>query len=190
MPARSWVAAALLAAARGACAAAPATQSGDQAFASYAFASEFGTGIYELNGRSLQIYRIPFSFDHEGWRLTLPVTVGLMDFTTRDVVELKLPHGIGSVSLVPGIERDFPVTPRWTLTQSLRAGYTKTSGQDTDAVVAAIGLRSALLEPGYLLYTELNYAVADLRGPLPSDAFLRLRNAIQGDISNPMPAGG
>ena len=58
--------------------AATAASSGDLAFASYAFAPELGSGIYESNGRALQIYRLPFAFDQEGWRLTLPVTLSLI----------------------------------------------------------------------------------------------------------------
>ena len=181
--------AALLATAPAAATAASPAPAGDRAFASYAFASEFGTGIYEFNGRSLQIYRIPLAFEREGWRLTLPVTVGLVDFSSTDVIDLKLPRGIGSVSLVPGIERDVALTPDWTLTHFLRAGYTRTSGQAANAVVAATGLRSVLQRPGYRVHSELSYAVADLRGPLPGDAFLRLRNAIQGDLPAPLPAG-
>lgn len=189
MPARARVVACLLATTPGAAAAASAVPAGDQAFASYAFAAEFGTGIYEFNGRSLQIYRIPLALQREGWRLTLPVTVGLVDFSSTDVIDLKLPHGIGSVSLVPGIERDVPLTPDWTLTHFLRAGFTRTSGRAANAVVAATGLRSLVLRPRYQFYSELTYAVADLRGPPPGDAFLRVRNAIQGDLPAPLPSG-
>ena len=170
-------------------AAAAPNSAGDQAFASYAFASEFGSGIYEFNGRSLQIYRIPLSIEREGWRVTLPVTIGLVDFRSSDVINLNFPRGIGSVSLVPGLERDFVLTPDWTLTQFLRAGYTKTSGQAADAVVASIGLRSDLRRNQTLFHSELGYAVADLRGPAPGDAYLRLRNAIQFDLATTTGVG-
>jgi hypothetical protein len=162
---------------------------GDLAFASYAFASELGSGIYELNGRALQIYRIPFADEHEGWRITLPVTIGLLDFHSGDVIALDLPRGIGSVSFVPGIENDFQASPGWTLTQFVHAGYTRTSGTAPDAVVAGIGLRSTLRSGPGLYQAEVRYAVADLRGPLAGDAFLRLRNALQADLPTPATAG-
>jgi hypothetical protein len=174
-----------------------APPSADQAFASYAFASELGSGVYEINGRALQIYRLPFAFEREGWRLTLPVTVGLLDFRSSDVIALNLPQGIGSVSLVPGLEQDHLLTPDWWLTHFAKAGYTKASGNAADSVQFGLGLRSTWRRPGtrtdsqgsvlpraveYVLLNELNLAVADLRGPLPGDSFLRLRNAAQWDF--------
>jgi hypothetical protein len=183
---------------------APVPSGGDLAFASYAFAPELGSGIYESNGRALQIYRLPFAFDQEGWRLTLPVTVGLLDFRSSDVIDLNLPRGVGSVSVVPGIERDFGITPNWSLTQFSKAGYTKTSGNADDAVLIGLGLRSNLRRPGvtldedgavkpraieYLIYHELNLAIADLRGKLPGDHFLRLRTAVEGDLATPLTLG-
>lgn len=127
---------------------------------------------------------------HDRWRITLPVTVGLLDFRSSDVIDLSLPRGIGSVSLVPGLELDFPMTPAWTLTQFMRAGYTRTSGQAADAVVGALGLRSALSGRWGLYLAEVNYAVADLRGPLPGDSFLRLRNAFRRWLPTGFDAGG
>jgi hypothetical protein len=67
-----------------------------------------------------------------------------------------------------------------------------------------MGLRSTWRRPGtrvdrqgtvlpraleYVLANELNLAVADLRGPLPGDAFLRLRNAAQWDFGTPAHLG-
>jgi hypothetical protein len=109
------------------------------------------------------------------------------------------------VSLVPGIERDFHPGPDWTLTQFSKAGYTKTSGQADDAVLIGTGLRSARRRDGtvtdasgqirprayeYLLYSELNLALADLRGPLLGDQFLRLRNAVATDFATAVMLGG
>ena len=198
------VAAGAIAQAAAAVAPAPAPNSGDLAFASYAFAPELGSGIYEINGRALQIYRLPFAFDNDGWRLTLPLTVGLLDFRSSDVNDLQLPRGVGSISLVPGIERDFPLASNWSLTEFTKAGYTKASGNAADAVLIGLGLRSNVRRPGvtvdtdgnvspraweYLLYNELNLAVADLRGPLPGDHFLRLRTAVAGDFATPATLG-
>lgn len=163
---------------------------------SYAFAPELGSGIYEINGRALQIYRLPFALQREGWRLTLPVTVGLLDFRSTDVLELHLPSGIGSVSLMPGLEGDWDVAANWRLTPYVKAGFTKTSGRQANVAAFGTGLRSDLLRPGatrndlgevqpraleYTFHQELNLAVADLRGPAPSDQFLRLRQAIEVD---------
>jgi hypothetical protein len=182
----------------------PSSQGADAVSASYAFASELGSGIYEINGRALQIYRLPLQFEQQGWRLTLPVTVGLLDFRSSEVIDFNLPTGIGSVSLEPGFERDFQPTRDWTLTQFAKAGYAKASGQSEDAVLFGLGLRSNLRRPGasydasgalkprafeYVLYQELNLAVADPRGPSPVDHFLRLRNAVLGDFATVLTPG-
>ena len=168
----------------------------DRVTASYAFASELGSGIYEINGRALQIYRLPFALQYDGWRLTLPVTVGLLDFRSSDVLLLQLPSGIGSVSLVPGLEGDWDVAPNWRLTPYVKAGFTKTSGRQSNVASFGLGLRSDLLRPGatrnadgqvvprafeYTFHQELNLAVADMRGTAPGDQFLRWRNGLELD---------
>ena len=168
----------------------------DRVTASYAFASELGSGIYEINGRALQIYRLPFALQHDGWRLTLPVTVGLLDFRSSDVLLLHLPSGIGSVSLMPGLEGDWDVASNWRLTPYGKAGFTKTSGRQSNVASFGVGLRSDLLRPGatrnadgqvlpraleYTFHQELNLAVADMRGIAPSDQFLRWRNGVEID---------
>jgi hypothetical protein len=41
----------------------------------------------------------------------------------------------------------------------------------------------------YVVYNELNLAVADIRGPLPGDSFLRLRSAVLGDFATGIDTG-
>lgn len=147
--------------------------------ASYAFAHELGSGVYESGGHAMQIYRIPLQFEQDGWRLTLPVTVGLLDFRSTDVLQLELPSGIGSVSLVPGIEMDLHPAPNWTVTPFAKAGYTRSSRQAPDAIQAGAGLRSRVSFAVGDLYTELNLAKAVLRGDALDDHFLRLRNGVE-----------
>ena len=60
---------------------------------SYVFATDLGSGVYELDGRTLQIYRLTYT---HAWReptpekfgvsFDLPVTAGFFDFTPIDVV--------------------------------------------------------------------------------------------------------
>src|SRR5512141_2038653 len=50
----------------------------------YAFATQLGSGIYAISGRTLQVYRLPLSVtfrpeeegSRKGWRFTFPVTLG------------------------------------------------------------------------------------------------------------------
>lgn len=147
--------------------------------ASYAFAHELGSGVYESGGHALQVYRIPLSRDMGDWRLTLPITVGLLDFRSSDVLQLNMPSGIGSVSLVPGVEKDWRPTDNWTVTPFAKAGYTRSSSQAPDAVQFGTGLRSRVHYDIGDIYTEFNIAAAVLRGDTPDDHFVRLRNGVE-----------
>ncbi len=82
----------------------------EQAKANYVFAHRLGSGIYELSGRTLQIYRLPIERKlrdptptRAGLTLTLPVTAGFFDFRVSDVIESGLPTSLSTLSVVPGL---------------------------------------------------------------------------------------
>ena len=61
-------------------------------FANFAFASELGSGIYEIGGSIIQVYQLPRATccappkrprDKPGLRLIFPSTVGFFNFTTQ-----------------------------------------------------------------------------------------------------------
>ena len=75
----------------------------DLRFTNYAFAHEFGSGVYDFNGRTLQVYGLPFGWtavepgkDQAGLRLRLPVTLGFLDFHAADVIESALAQQPGA----------------------------------------------------------------------------------------------
>ena len=85
-------------------------RSSEQEVIDFAFASQLGSGVYSMSGRTLQVYRLPFGyeFDHAADarvrpRLTLPVTLGFLDFEPVDVVHTGLPESLDSLSFVPGL---------------------------------------------------------------------------------------
>ena len=168
-----------LAAPAGWCADVVPPQRDEVVSASYAFAHEIGSGVYESGGHALQVYRIPLSRDMDGWRLTLPVTVGLLDFRSSDVLQLNLPSGIGSLSVVPGAEVDYQPADNWTVTPFVKAGYTISSKQAPDALQFGTGVRSRVHYDVADFYTELNLALAVLRSAAPDDHFVRLRNGVE-----------
>jgi hypothetical protein len=105
----------------------------------FAFASQLGSGIYSVDGRTLQIYRLPFSWrvaepedGRPGLRLRLPATIGLFDFEAADLVEEGLPDQFDSVSLGLGVELDLPLGERWTLLPYAEAGRAWQVGDGTD----------------------------------------------------------
>jgi hypothetical protein len=104
------------------------------------YAAFFGTGVYRAGDRTVSVLQLPFSKelqpmtqDQWGVRLTLPVSVGVYDYHFEDLLVGKTPHNLSTVSLLPGIEGDIPVTRNWTLKPYGNAG----EGWDTSGGGAA-----------------------------------------------------
>ena len=115
-----------------------------------AYATQLGSGVYDIAGRTLQIYRLPFGYTfaqpsgkRPGVRLTLPLTIGFVDFETRDVIGTGLPDNLDSLSFVPGLELDFALTPRWHLLPFAEAGRIWDRSGDGDATVYSLGMHAA-----------------------------------------------
>jgi hypothetical protein len=101
---------------------------------SFAFASQAGSGIYNIEGRVVQIYRIPITVpirklgDEAGsWGVSVvsPVTFGFYDFEPEDVFSGEFPTHVGAASLLPGAA--FPVRAKanWILTPRVDLGAAK-----------------------------------------------------------------
>lgn len=173
------------------CNAADATTRADQRFTSYAFAHEFGSGIYDFNGRTLQVYSLPMGWnviepgkDQTGLRLRLPVTLGFLDFKPADVIESGLPDRADSVSFVPGVELNF-VAGRWRLLPYVQAGRSTASRSNVESDLFGTGIRAerefaagnfAGLYAAAATYSHVSYR-GD--GALPDDDFMRLRNSVE-----------
>src|SRR6187402_2775557 len=86
----------------------------------YVFATDLGSGVYDLDGRTLQIYRFTYERvlrevdeDTLGVRFVLPLTFGFFDFTPFDVLSHGIPTRVDSFSLVPGVELDHLLPDDW-----------------------------------------------------------------------------
>lgn len=115
----------------------------------FAFASQLGSGIYSINGRTLQIYRLPFSWriaepgeGRPGVRLRLPTTLGLFDFEADDLIEEGLPDQFDSVSLGLGIELEFPLGERWALLPYAETGRAWQIGDGDDFTTYSASLHA------------------------------------------------
>lgn len=122
--------------------------------ANFAFAHRLGTGIYEISGRTVQVYSLPFERrlrdageDEAGLVLTLPVTLGFFGFKVQDVLETGLPTDISTLSFVPGLRWEIAVGDGWVLQPFVEAGVARDRTDDLRARVATVG------------------ATADWRGP-------------------------
>jgi hypothetical protein len=170
---------------------ADATTRADLRFTNYAFAHEFGSGVYDFNGRTLQVYGLPFGWtavepgeDRAGLRLRLPVTLGFLDFHAADMIETGLPERVDSVSFVPGVEFAFVVAEHWRLLPYVQGGLSTASESNVETDLFGAGIRAERvfaagdfdgLYAGTAAYSRVSYH----GDSLPNDDFLRLRNSLE-----------
>jgi hypothetical protein len=160
----------------------------------HAFATELGTGFYDISGRS--VFLVSFSpsaellgatASHPGIRLVVPMSAGSFNFVPDDAIDGKLPNRIDSYSIAPGFEFDIPLRAEWILTPWARGGVSVAEGT-TDGLLWGTGLRLArdfdidelaITQRHELALVTVHY------NHLPDDRFLRLRNAL--DLQLPTP---
>lgn len=153
----------------------------------YVFATDLGSGLYELDGRSLQIYRFTYRrdlrdtrSDQTGVRFLLPVTAGFFDFSPVDVISQGPPTRVDSFSVVPGIELDYQLDDDWHVIPYVRAGFSLASSS-VDGWLYGAGVRAERHADYHgwdsFVRSELAYAGVRYRHDTPNDQFLRLRQA-------------
>jgi hypothetical protein len=164
----------------------------DTRFANYAFATELGSGIYDISGSTITVYTFEPGYQlraaaprgaRPGIKFIFPLTVGFFNFQTSDLLHLELPKSIGALSLEPGIELDWWINDDWDVYPYVKAGATFASSSEVSAVIYGTGVRSDYrfdAANGTGLYrAELTYAGVHYNGDLPSESFTRLRNGVE-----------
>jgi len=151
----------------------------------YVFATDLGTGLYDLGGRSLQIYRYTWlkelretTADQAGLRFVVPVTAGFFDFNPIDVISSGPPTRVDSFSVVPGIQVDYLLPGDWHLIPYVRTGFSVASSS-VDGWLYGAGVRIERHADyrgwdGYKR-SDLAYAGVKYRHDAPGDQFLRFR---------------
>lgn len=175
----------------------PSSTAPPATFANYGFASELGSGVYSIAGRTVQIYQIPLKFNlrvaspqqaRPGLDLLVPVTVGFFNFQTTDVTRLKVPTQVGEMSVEPGVQLDYRFTDMWHLYPYAKAGGAFTSSSNSDALIYDFGLRSDYRFIGAagsgLYQANLGHAGVHYTAQVPpgisrNDSFTRLRDAVE-----------
>ena len=162
---------------------------------SYVFAAELGSGIYDWGGRTLQIYRMPISWETRhaepgvpGIRLRMPITAGFLEFKTSDIIELDLPDSVDLLTITPGLQLEFVPDPRWSIRPRAEAGLALMSAED-NALTAALGVDTDFTQPTahgeFWWYNRLSYTHADYEDCLPNDDMGRLRSGVE--LRRPLP---
>lgn len=163
----------------------------EEQLVNYAYATALGSGVYDIAGRTLQIYRLPFGYTFSepsgkrpGVRLTLPLTIGFIDFEPRDVIDTGLPRNFDSLSFVPGVQLDFALTPRWHLLPFAEAGRILDLNGDGDATVYSLGIHAAASRSARWLDLRFDvgttYSIVDPSAESRSGDMLLLSIGIEG----------
>jgi hypothetical protein len=168
------------------------TSTGDTQFANYAFASELGSGIYEISGRTIQVYQLLPTYSlrsaaarggRPGIRLVMPVTVGFFNFQPGELLHLQLPTQIGAVSLEPGVELDYWLNDAWHVYPYVKAGGTFASATAVNALLYGAGIRSdyhfGAWDSAGLWRADLAHVGVHYHSDLPNDSFTRLRDGLE-----------
>jgi hypothetical protein len=153
--------------------AAAALRDGEADVIHFAFATQLGSGIYSIAGRTLQVYRIPLAWTlaepgdgRPGVRLRLPVSVGLYDFAPRDVIDSGLPDQLDTFTAAGGIELDFPLGEGWHVFPYAEAGRAWDRDSSADATLYSASLHARREWPAGELLQRLQagivYAAVDL----------------------------
>jgi hypothetical protein len=161
----------------------------EQNVVNFAFATQLGSGVYSVSGRTLQIYRLPFSLtlnsasDSEiGVVLTLPVTFGFYDFELQDVAGGDIPTDVDALSFVPGLALVFELQPGWQLEPYVEAGLSRARDMEADSTVYAGGLVSLYEFDGlgfdWQLRNDLVHAGVDVHGTAGGDHFTRFQTLL------------
>jgi hypothetical protein len=127
----------------------------DKASLSFAFATQAGSGIYDIEGRVVQIYRIPIEFtvrplaDDRIWgaAVRLPITFGFYDYKASDTLQGQFPDHVGTASLLPGVRFDVRAKPNWILSPYADLGAAKDFTGDQLVWVYDVGLKSVVSFP-------------------------------------------
>jgi len=179
---------------------------GEAQVAHFAFASQLGSGVYSVAGRTIQIYRLPIGWQvaeaegrRPGLRLKLPVTIGLYDFKARDVIDSGLPDQLDTLTTALGAELDFPIG-EWHLMPYAEAGRAWDAGGDADATLysASVHARREWTREEHLwrFSTGIVYAGVSLDGTGNDSDLLKLeagfesRRLVGFDIAGQAAEGG
>jgi len=168
----------------------PDSRGVEQPVTSYAFATELGSGIYDVDGRTLQIYRLPLmrmlqtaAPGQPAVRLRVPVTAGIFNFRTPDILQGNLPSRIDMLNVVPGIELVFTPAPQWLVLPYIEAGGSIVSSSQPAAGIAGAGVRTEHRRPaghGELLFaTRLSYVSVNYSRCISNDDLLRVRGGLE-----------
>ena len=113
------------------------------------YSATFGTGVYTAGDRTVSVLQVPYSRawknpDDDGYGLKFKVssTLGFYDYNLDRAFSGNVPDRISTLSVLPGVEWELPVTPHWTVRPYVDGGYGQELTGGESAWIYDFGLKS------------------------------------------------
>lgn len=115
----------------------------------FAFGNYLGAGFYTSDGGNVFLFRVPMSTtlrlmtnNDPGWVITYPVTIGVANFEQIiDGATPTLDH-VGTISVIPGFEYQYPVLRNWQLIPFFDLGLARDLYNNVNIRVLGAGAKS------------------------------------------------
>lgn len=115
----------------------------------FAFSSYLGTGFYATSGQEVFVIQIPFQYTIKektntkaGWVINLPLTFGIINIDNIDGGNLPDLNDVTTITFLPGLEYQYPVTSNWTISPFADIGFARDFNNTTDVLITGIGIKS------------------------------------------------
>jgi hypothetical protein len=115
------------------------------------YSATFGTGVYTAGDRSVAVVQLPISrvlrpveAGSYGLQLKVPVTLGFYDYSFDNVLGGNLPRQISTLSVMPGLEWEMPLSSRWIVKPYFSAGAGQELTGRESALIYDFGFKSRL----------------------------------------------
>ncbi len=135
-------------------AAQPVVNSEDDLEVSYIYAAVLGSGTYQIKGRRLTMFRLPFSWaqrqatkETPGWKWLFPAVLGYDDLSNvdSDWIDALLPDQLVTLTVLPGVEYIYPVSANWHVKPFLQLGVGRDFTSRETIAMTQFGIRSLSL---------------------------------------------
>ena len=131
-----------------------AVLSDDDLEVSYIYAAVLGTGTYQIKGRRLTMFRLPFSWTHRqtteetpGLKWLFPTVLGYDDLSNvdSDWIDALLPDQLVTLTVLPGVEYIYPVSANWHVKPFVQLGLGRDFSSDETIAMTQFGIRNLSL---------------------------------------------
>lgn len=126
-----------------------AQEPSDVELVNFAFSNYLGTGFYASDSGEVFILKLPLSTtlrpmtdDQAGWVVRYPITMGTANFD--NIIDGDIPdlRDIGTISVIPGIEHHYALSPDWRLVSFFDLGIARDLETHKNIRVLGAGVKS------------------------------------------------